>query len=464
MRQYHEPARDIPALEADVFVVGAGTAGCVAAVAAARAGAKVLLVEKLPVPSGTLSNGGNSFYSLYAQSQFSGDVRQIVRGLPQELIDRALENKGVDFLNNPNDPHRCPVRPRFNHEAIKGILCELLQEAGVKVLLQTFLCGVDVKDGVLRAAIIENKDGRFAVEAKEFIDCSGDGDLAKYAGAEQTELWQEYDKVSGAATSLPLAISNVDFEKANKAMPDVFRSFGNQKPGPNGEYRGQNYFLTVNKDTPGCEELKALNLREFVNFASVRPGQAVVNNSKGVHADCSSAETLSQAEMEMRIKNTKLVRALVNTIPGFEHAVMDWQAIMLGVRATKITRCDKAITVEDITSGARFEDEIGLYGFNDLASDRKRPDLFVQNGTGFFGFPYRMLLPVGFQNLFMAGRCVTPDAEAHMSTRNTVGCMIMGQAAGAAAALCAARDCGSRELPYPELRKELLRQDVVLDA
>ncbi len=464
MRQYHEPARDIPVIETDVLVVGAGTAGCVAAVAAARAGAKVLLVEKLPVPSGTLSNGGNSFYSLYAQSQFPGDVRQIVRGLPQELVERARVNRGVDFVNHPNDPHRCPIRPRFNHESIKGILCELLQEAGVKVLLQTFLCGVDVEDGVIRAAFIENKDGRFAVEAKEYVDCTGDGDLAKYAGAEQTDLWQEYDKVSGAATSLPLAISNVDFDRANQAMPEVFRSFGKKEDGPNGEYRSRSYFLTVNKDTPGCEELKALNLREFVSFTSVRPGQAVINNSKGVQADCSSTETLSRAEMELRIKNTKLVRALIDTIPGFENAVMDWQAMMLGIRATKITRCDKAITVEDITSGARFEDEIGLYGFHDLASVQKRPDLFVQNGTGFYGFPYRMLLPVGVKNLFMAGRCVTPDAEAHMSTRNTVGCMIMGQAAGAASALCVAKSCFSRELPYEELRGELLKQDVVLDA
>lgn len=464
MRQYHEPARDIPVIETDVMVVGAGTAGCAAAVAAARAGARVLLVEKLPVPSGTLANGGNSFYSLYAQSQFPGDVRQIVRGLPQELIDRAIANHGVDFINHENDPHRCPIRPRFDHEAIKGILCEMLLDAGVNVLLQTFLCGLDTDGGTIRAAFIENKDGRFAVEAREYIDCTGDGDLAKYSGVEQTELWQEYDKVSGAATSLPLSIANADFDKANQAMPEVFRSFGSAEKKSDGEYKSRQYFLTVGKDTPGCEELKALGLREFVSFNSTRPGQAVVNNSKGVQADCSSTETMSKAEMEMRIKNMKLLRALVNTVPGFEKATIDWQAMMLGVRATKITRCDKAITVEDIISGARFEDEIGLYGFNDLASERKRPDLFVQNGTGFYGFPYRMILPVGMDNLFMAGRCVTPDAEAHMSTRNTVGCMIMGQAAGVAAALCAARKCASRQLPYPELREGLLAQDVILDA
>ena len=109
-------------------------------------------------------------------------------------------------------------------------------------------------------------------------------------------------------------------------------------------------------------------------------------------------------------------------------------------------------------------DLVKLYvddAFHDLSP--KRPECLVK-APGYYGLPYRMLLPVGCDNLYMAGRCVTADIQAHMSTRNVVGCMIMGQAAGVAAALCGQRDCNSRELPYDILREQLLHQEVILEV
>lgn len=464
-KYYHEPARETKILEADVFVAGAGTAGCIAAVAAARAGAKVVIVEKMPVPSGTLSNGGNGIFSFYAQSQFPGDTRKIVDGLPYELLKRVERWGGCVINTNENDGHRNPVTPFFDHEILKGVLCEFLLDAGVKVLLQTYLCGVDVEDGVIKAAFIENKDGRTAIVAKQYIDCTGDGDFAKYCGVEQVSNWQDYDKVCGAATSLPLSMAGIDFDRAVATMPEVFRLYSKEeKPDRENGYCRRRYFLTVSEETEGCQELKDLHLRQFVSFSSNKAGHAGINNSKGVQGDCSSAETLSQAEMEMRIKNMKLAHALKVCVPGFEDSYIDWQALMLGIRATKATVCDKMLTQAEIESGTRFDDEIGLYGFHDLASERLHPELFIKNESGFYGFPYRMLLPVGVKNLFMAGRCVTTETVAHESTRNTVGCMIMGQGAGVAAALCAERNCQSRELPYAQLREKLLDQNVILDV
>ncbi len=465
MKYYEEAPRKTKVLECDVLVAGAGTAGCVAAVAAARAGAKVVVVEKMPVPSGTLSNGGNGISSLYAQAQFPGDVRQIVRGLPQELVDRVTEWGGCDISRTPMGPHHSPVTPTFNHEVIKAVLCEIMIEAGVKVLLQTFMCGVDMEDGVIKAAFIENKSGRTAVVAKQYIDCTGDGDFGKYCGCEQTTNWQDYDKVCGAATSLPMAMAGIDFDRAVKEAPEIFRFFGDPKDLEAEEYKPRSYFLTVTKDSPGCDKIKALNMRHFISFGSKHPNEATnINNSKGVQNDCSTAEALSEAEMTMRIKNIKFFNALREEVPGFENSYITWQAMMLGIRSSRITICDHMITQEEISEGKRFDDEIGLYAFHDLASDQVRPDLFIKNQTGFYGFPYRMILPVGVKNLFMAGRCVTAQTEAHESTRNTVGCMIMGQGAGVAAALCAKKGCMSRELPYEELKKGLLAQNVQLQA
>lgn len=462
MNYFHEEARELPILEADVLVAGAGTAGCIAAVAAARAGAKVILVEKMPVPSGTLSNGGNGIYSLYAEAQSPDDVRQIVKGLPDELVRRVDEAGGCDYTVNKNNPHRCPITPRFNHEVIKGVLCEMLQEAGVQVLLQTFLCGVKCVEGNIEAAFIENKSGRFAVVAKQYVDCTGDGDLAKYCGLEQTTHWQDYDKVCGGPTSLPFAMSGIDFDRAVKEMPDVLRVLGKLPKDEEGEYKPRSYFLVPQYAPERCKAILDLDLNYFTNLNSRHPGEATnINNSKGVMVDASTAEGLSSAEMEMRIRNMRFAKAMKDCLPGFENSYMIWQALQLGIRSSKITICDHMITQEEISAGARFEDEIGLYGFHDLSP--KHPEYFI-NHEGVYGFPYRMLLPVGCKNLYMAGRCVTADIHAHMSTRNTVGCMVMGQGAGVAAALCAKKDCESRALPYAELRTELSRQGVVLDV
>ena len=460
-KTFHESARELPVLEADVLVAGAGTAGCIAAIAAARAGANVILIEKLPVPSGTLTNGGNGIYSYFAQSNDPDKAVQIVGGIPYELFERVDAAEGsTGLIAVANEPRRCPKKPIFNHEVIKGVLCEMLLEAGVHVFLQTMLCDVKIENGSIKAAIIENKDGRSAIVARQYIDCTGDGDLAKFAGLQQVSNWQDYNKVSGAATSLPFAMDGIDFEKAVREGTGFFVK--REQVQVEGHDAHTTYMLVLRDPPERCRELTELNLRHFIGISANHPHEASnINNSKGVHCDASTAEGLTRAEMENRIKNLKFANALRHCVPGFENAYMTWQAVQVGVRASKVTLCDKMLTQEEISSAARFDDEIGLYGFHDLAPTR--PHCFSQE-PGFYGFPYRMLLPLGCDNLFMAGRCVTLDVEAHMSTRNTVGCMIMGQGAGTAAALCAKVDCKNRELPYAELREELLRQKAILNV
>ncbi len=459
---FHEPAREIPIIETDVLVAGAGTAGCMAAVAAARAGAKVTVIEKLPVPSGTLTNGGNGIYSFFAQTNDPEKAVQIVGGIAYELYERMEAAEGcTGMITIANEPRRNPKKPIYNHETIKAVLCEMLMEAGVKVYLQTMLVGVHMEDQHIGAVIIENKDGRSAVVAKQYIDCTGDGDIAKFAELEQVTNWQDYDKVTGAATSLPLGIGGIDFEKACQENAGFFRLREEIEILGHNTYRSY-VLLPQYAPKEQVQELLDLNPRYFLGFGSNYPNDATsAGSSKGTHCDASTAEGLTRAEMECRINNMKYANALKHCIPGFENSYMTWQAIQIGIRSSKITVCDIMLTQADISSAARFEDEIGLYGFHDLAPTR--PHCFCEE-PGFYGFPYRMILPVGCENLFMAGRCVTHDVEAHMSTRNTVGCMIMGQAAGVAAALCSDKDCTSRELPYSDLRAKLLEQKVILEV
>lgn len=456
-----EPERRTPVIETDVFVAGAGTAGCIAAIAAARMGARVILVEKTPVPGGTYTNGGIGTYSFFSCSEDCAQSKRIVGGLPYELAQRLTqENGATGFMLSPEDHYRSGYRFVADHEAYKGVISEMLLEAGVTVLLQTMFCGVSADGDRITAAFIENKDGRSAVVAKQYIDASGDGDIARFAGLEQIETWQDYDKVSGAPTGLVFGMSGIDFERFLAENADSAFSMPTEPTADGRQTRRISF--THQRHPDKYKELNDLDIRFFTSIQSLHEGDATyINNSKGAKIDATDAAAYSRAELQSRIKALRMAQAFKACVPGFEQSYLSWAAVQLGVRASRITVCDKTVTQDEISNAARFDDEIGLYGFHDLAP--KHPELFVRE-PGYYGFPYRMLLPKGCSNLYMAGRCVTEDITAHMSTRNTVGCMVMGQAAGVAAALCAAGGYASRELPYTELRKALLAQNVILEA
>ncbi len=457
-----EPGRDIPVIKTDVFVAGAGTAGCIAAIAAARAGADTVLVEKMPVPGGTYTNGGIGTSSFYPTCDDPDQAERIVGGLAFELA-RRLEDAGgsTGFYPTPNDHFHNPYRFIADHEIYKGIISEMLMEAGVKVYLQTMFCGVFMDGGKITAAIIENKDGRSAVAAKQYIDASGDGDVARFAGVEQIETWQDYNQVCGSPTGLVFGMGGIDFDRVLAENPTGAATI--RPPAPVGENKlpTREIAFVHSRDPEKYKPFQDLDINPFTLLLSIHPNEATyINNSKGINTDASKADNLSQAEMQMRIKIMKMAKAFKDCVPGFENSYLSWASTQLGIRASKATRCDQELTQQEISDAARFEDEIGLYGFHDLAP--KRPECLIKE-PGFYGMPYRMLLAQGCSNLFMAGRNVTVDIAAHMSTRNTVGCMIMGQGAGVAAALCADRQCESRDLPYTDLRKALLSQQVILD-
>ena len=456
-----EPARHTPAMETDVFIAGAGTAGCMAAIAAAHAGASVVLVEKTPVPGGTYTNGGIGTYSYFSCNEDSAACKRIVGGLPYELAQRLTEAGGATgFMLSPQDHYRSGYRFVADHEAYKGVISQMLLEAGVTVLLQTMFCGVQMEGGRITAAIIENKDGRSAICARQYIDASGDGDIARFAGLEQVEIWQDYDKVSGAPTGLVFGMAGIDFDRFLAENADSAFAMPTMPAADGRETRRISF--THKRHPDKYQALEDLDIRFFTSIQSLHEGEATyINNSKGAKIDATDAAAYSKAELEQRVKILQMAQAFKACVPGFENSWLSWASVQLGVRASRITLCDKILSSEEISGAARFEDEIGLYGFHDFAP--KHPELFVKE-PGYYGLPYRMLLARGCENLYMAGRCVTTDIVAHMSTRNTVGCMVMGQGAGVAAALCARKGCASRSLPYPELRDALLDQGVILNV
>lgn len=461
MKTYVEPQREIPVIETDVLVAGAGTAGLVAAIAAARNGAKVVLVEKLPVPGGTLTNGGIGFNAYYSVKTAEHESRRIVGGIAYELAQR-LEATGftTGFRFVDNDHYRTTYRFMADHEALKAVASDMLLESGVTVLLQTFVCDVISKDGVIEAVLIENKDGRSAVVAKQYIDATGDGDLARRMGLEQKPLWQDYDKVCGGPTGLVFGMAGIDFDKAVAENGGAFRSMSDSQE-PEGAHLGMNRYVLAHAMKPErYPKLCEIPINYFTSFQGIHESEATyINNSKAPKVDGTDAKAYSEAELTMRSRILKMAQAMREEVPGFEHAYINWASVQLGVRASRITMCDHMMTQKEISEATRYEDEIGLYAFHDFAP--KHEELFSRD-PGFYGLPYRMMLPVGAENLFMVGRSVTYDINAHMSTRNTVACMEMGQGAGTAAAICARENLKTREIDYKTLREALLRDGVVL--
>jgi hypothetical protein len=171
-----------------------------------------------------------------------------------------------------------------------------------------------------------------------------------------------------------------------------------------------------------------------------------------------SRDEVAKAELEIRKRMAKAVELFRQYVPGCEKAFMARTSPKLCIRRGRLIECDYDIALADVLEGRHFDDEVMVYGFHDSA-----PRLQIKNG-GTYGIPYKALCVKGIENLYACGMMITSNHDAHMSTRNTVCCMGQGQGAGTAAALCAAKNCGTRELPYRDLRDALVKAGVYLES
>jgi len=452
---YEEPARKLPVRPFDVVVAGAGTGGVVAALAAARQGARTALIERKGYPGGTVVEGGTALHSFYnLWKAFPGVAkRQVVKGIPQEIIDRLAKaggtsghaemTKGYDYDS---------VCTAIDTEIYKLVTFEMLQEAGVFVFMNTLLAGAIVEGGRIRGAIAESRAGREALFAKAFLDCTAYGDLAAFAGAEYTEP-NDY------AVANSIGVANVSVEKYCEFLK-AHDALGQYAEG----WRSGREGRIVRLDARGGKVPK-----EFADAAG-KIGMSLVITT--VHDDYfmfvklnfkmrispTDRDESTRAELELRRRQAKAIELLRKHVPGCEKAFVARTSPSLCIRRGRRILCDYDITHEDVVEGRHFEDDVMAYGFHDSA-----PRLQIKGG-GTYGVPYRALRVAKVDNLLAAGMLITSDHRAHMSTRNTVCCMGQGQAAGTAAALCAARAWGTRELPYAELRKALEKGGVYLES
>ena len=444
---YEEQVRRLPARTFDVLVAGGGTAGVVAAIAAARQGARTILVEAKGYPGGIAVEGGTAIHSFYnLWKAFPGvEKRQVVRGIPAELIDRLVGMGGcTGYPEMQNSYDYDSVCTAIDTELYKLNAFEMLVEAGVYVCVNTFLAGAVRRGPVLKGVILESRSGREVIFAKSFVDCTGYGDLAAQAGA-------SYSEPNDYTVANSMGLGNVDLEKfytylkANDAVGDL--CFGTRSGKEDQIIR----LGARSAHLPEGFRLEAEEIGMSLVTTTVHDNYCmfIKLNMKFPHSP-TDRDAVSQAELTLRQRMQKGLALFRQYIPGFENAFITRTSPSLCIRRGRLITCDYDISHEDVVEARHFSDDVLAYGFHDFA-----PRIQIKDG-GTYGIPYRALCVQDLDNLYAAGMMITSDHRAHMSTRNTVSCMGQGQAVGTAAALCAQQDCTSRSLPYGDLRAALV--------
>ncbi len=452
---YREELHTPIAHQAQVVVCGGGTAGFVAALAAARAGARTLLLERNSLVGGTMINGAgplHSFFNLF-KAVPGASKRQLVRGLPQEIIDRLAASgfcRGHLEMDKGGDYDS--VITIIDWEGFKDTAFTMLEEAGVDLLLNVQVAGVMKEGDRVTGVITEGKSGRQAIQAQVVVDATGDGDVAALAGA-------DYVKKHGTSSvGFPFGMARVDMRRLASYLQEqglVTQLVRGPKDLPDGDDVIRLGF-DLTRDPRFSAFMAQSGMWGPLGFSYHSDHFTFINTANKRQVDATDTRALSQALVELRHQVMALSRLLIQHIPGFEQAYVCWTPNNLGVRYTRAITCEKDLSLEEIVGGARFPDEVFLYGFHDCA-----PRIQIRD-AGCYGFPYRALLPKKVEGLLVAGRLLTSDWDAHMSTRNTVSCMAQGEAAGTAAALCAASGTSPRALDPQVLRARLRAQGVYL--
>lgn len=411
-----EPARRTEVLaEVDVCVLGGGPAGLAAAVSAARGGARTLLVERYGFLGGMGTAGGvTNFAGLYGRR--GGQMQQLVHGVVDELLERIDRLGG---LNQPQDGLQGRIRVRsYDTSAYKCAADDWLLDAGVRLLFHALAVGCTMDGGRIDALLVETRSGRRAIRAREFIDASGDADLAHHAGV-------PYELGDGAGSALfpstMARIGNVDAGRARAAVGE-FKAIDALMAAAAGRYR-----------FPRAGAI----LRPQRNPSEWRANVTQLANARGQAVDATNAEELSAAEVEGRRQIVEYLRFLRAEVPGFEAAELTEIAPQVGIRESRRIVGAYALTGEDVLGGAHFDDVIGLNSWPAEQHVAGRIEWgFARDADNAYNhLPWRMLVPKGMANLLVAGRCASMEHVGQSAARASGGCFVMGQAAGTAAAL-----------------------------
>jgi hypothetical protein len=433
MRTLTEPARETPVIaETEVLVLGGGPSGITAAAAAARAGRRTLLVEPYGFLGGMGTAAGvTNFCGLHAN--VFGQVTQVVRGLADELLNRL---RAIDGLNEPHALFGGKIAAQaYDNAALKIAADQLVLGHGAQMLFHAWAAGCVMRDAhTIEALLVETKSGRGAIRADVFIDCSGDADLAAAAGV-------PCDKDELLYPSTMFRINGVDAARAG----DAWNHFGRLMAAA--EARGRRF----SRRTP--------IIRPQKNPSEWRANVTQLANPDGSPVDGTDAWQLSAAEVEGRRQIVDFMDFLRSDAPGFEQAYLLEIAPQVGIRETRRVRGRARLTEDDVLNCASVDDSIGVNGWPieaHVAGDVRftfPPGLGTHRGYN--QLPLGMVLPLGVDNLLVAGRCASMTHGGQSAARVSGACFVMGEAAGTTAALSLDVGCRPHAVPATSVRDAL---------
>ena len=428
-----EAARQTPIVaDTDVLVVGGGPAGVCAAIAAARAGARVILTERYPHLGGLASGG-----EVIVLDDMADLHERTVGGLSDEIVKRLEALGGAvyppvedQFVSSEAAWRRwgrwglqdnyARTRPKtityavaFDPEALKFVALQMVDAAGVRLRLHSLFVAAIVEDGAIRGGIFETKAGREAIRAQVVVDASGDGDVFASAGAEF--------ELGTYIMTVVHRFANVDVERAiawEFSQPDEFARLD--------------------------KEIKAIygGSWEYWWLRTTIDGVVWCNCPHIPNLNALSVEDQTYVEHEARKRIFAALAFARENLPGFERAQLVDTAPQLGVRQTRLLRGEYVLTKEDVLGRRWVADRIG-------------------RGRDYY-YPYRTLLPLGVDNLLVAGRCFSATSEAQKMSREIPPMFVVGQAAGEAAAMAVHQRIPPREVNVAQLQDRLRRVGALL--
>ena len=441
----------------DVLVAGGGTAGVIAGIAAARNGAKTLIIERQRCLGGQFTAGSQG-----AWVGFSDKEKQIVKGITWELRDILKEHNAI--VEDDPDTDVCFL---YDTEFAKVALNEMLaNEPNLSTYFNTSIVDVITEGNKVVGLVVLSEMEQMEIHAKVIIDSTGDASVAAAAGVPfEIRIKKEIQPMT-----LIGRMSGVDMDKVTKYYEENPPVKDTHVPPAWLEYKTFPGFMHYGlKDELAKVDLppRLEYLRHWLAIftSTPNPGEVTINCSGALEAhSIAGFEERARQEMESQKCLYDVAEALRMFVPGFENAFLSVIASQLGVRESRRIIGDYKLTLDDFLSAREFEDSIGRAAMPAGAHTPEGETMTVFNlepGKS-MSIPYRCMLPKGFDGLLVAGRCVSYEPPVANSIRNMAQCMVMGEAAGTAAAIAVEMGTSPRDIDIKMLQDALRQQNSII--